>query len=273
VSGWDAGFEPGNGGFKVLAFGAGINSMAPRDVENPGRHVMDFAPRWKTGGDPIGTRGRLRIAMSLLSIGAAVATITVMLMPTGTPFPQALFSRQLEGDSAAPAGAFVLLGDSVFELFDTTRLRDRVLNFGIGGDTSSGLLSRIGRYRSLAKARAIALEIGINDLRFRSGQDVVANYRRILAALPKEPRIYLLGILPIDEAAFLATYGGRVLNAEIAQINAAASELCRRRGNCVLLRPFGAPLAAEYHIGDGVHLNQAGYSLLAAALASAEAEP
>jgi lysophospholipase L1-like esterase len=209
---------------------------------------------------------RLRVALSLLN-GVAAAVIVVTVMQAESPFP---IARQLAADAVAPEGAFVLLGDSIFEGLDASALGPGVLNFGISGDTSRGLLNRIDRYRSLAKARAIVLEIGINDLAHQTGDDIAANYRQILAALSKEPRLYLIGILPIDEAPFMAAKGVWISNAEIAQINTAAAELCQQRGNCVLLQPFGTgSLRSEYHIGDGLHLSEAGYAVLAGALKAA----
>jgi lysophospholipase L1-like esterase len=148
------------------------------------------------------------------------------------------------------------------------------LNFGIAGDSSGDLLKRLGRYSSLGTARAIFLEIGINDLLHATHDDIVTNYRRILAALPQQPRIYLIGILPIDEKAFVASYGNLASTAEIARLNAAARELCLRRGNCVALQPLGAgDLPPSYHDGDGLHLSQAGYDALTTALKLALAEP
>jgi lysophospholipase L1-like esterase len=215
---------------------------------------------------------RLRFVL-LLVIGSIAVAVVVKRWPAESTY-QARLAQQLAADPAAPAGAVILIGDSILEGFDATAVAPGALNYGIGGDTTRGLLDRIGRYRSLGRAHAIFLEIGINDLLRRRGGDVVINYRRILAALPKQPRLYLIGILPIDETAFAAVHGNHASNAEIARLDAAAAELCRGRGNCVPLQPFGAgSLPADDHIGDGLHLNDAGYRVLAAALKAALAEP
>ncbi|HXA69202.1 MAG TPA: GDSL-type esterase/lipase family protein [Stellaceae bacterium] len=215
----------------------------------------------------------MRLRFVLLLVIVSAAAVLVKMSQTDLSY-QARLAEQLVADSAAPEGAVVLLGDSILEGLDATAVASGALNFGIGGDTSGGLLSRIGGYTSLAKAHAVFLEIGINDLLHVTGDDVVANYRRILAALPTQPRLYLIGILPIDDGAFAAAYGKLASNAEIARVNAAIRELCRGRANCIPLQPFGAgSLPAGYHSGDGLHLSEAGYRVLADALKAALAEP
>jgi lysophospholipase L1-like esterase len=215
---------------------------------------------------------RLRLVL-LLVIGSIAVAVVVKRWQAESPY-QARLAQQLAADPAAPAGAVVLLGDSILVGLDATAVAPGALNYGIGGDTTRGLLDRVGRYRSLGGAHAIFLEIGINDLLHGKGGDVVTNYRRILAALPKQPRLYLIGILPIDPRAFAAAYGNHASNAEIERLDATAAELCRGRGNCVPLQPFGTgSLPADDHIGDGLHLNDAGYRVLAAALKAALAEP
>ena len=215
---------------------------------------------------------RLRLVL-VLAAPLIVAAVLVKRWETETRY-QVRLAQQLAADSAAPAGAVVLLGDSIIEGVDATAVAPGALNFGISGDTSRGLLKRLARYTSLARAQAVFLEIGINDLVRGTRADVVTNYQRILAALPSEPRLYLIGIPPIDEAAFAAAYGYRASNAEIARIDAALGELCRERYHCLAVQPFGVGgLPAQYHDGDGLHLSAAGYGVLTAAMRAALAQP
>ncbi len=219
----------------------------------------------------------MRLRFLILSlVGLAAALVMVILVRTWQTHSlyEAQLARQLAASAAAPVGAVAFFGDSILEGLDATALTPGALNFGIGGDTSRGLLDRISRYSSLTAARAIFLEIGINDLLHSTRDDVVANYRRILATLPNQPRLYLIGILPIDERAFVAAYGDLASNATIARLNLGIRELCLRRGNCVPLQPFGGDaLLPAYHKGDGVHLSEAGYRALETAIKAALAEP
>jgi lysophospholipase L1-like esterase len=218
----------------------------------------------------------MRLSFVLLLLFGLIGALGLLAtrQPSERHYQRERLARQLAEESAAPEGAVVLIGDSIIEDLDATAVASGALNFGIGGDTSRGLRDRVGRYKSLLKAHAVFLEIGINDLLHATGEDVVANYRGILAALPKQPRLYLIGLLPVDEQALLPVYGRLASNAEIARLNAAAAELCRARDNCVPLEPFGAgPLRADYHSGDGVHLSEAGYRVLVAAMKAALAEP
>ena len=213
-------------------------------------------------------RTRQRLLLLLLVI--ALPLPVVIMKTRETLQHRTKLSRQMAAEKAAAPGAIVFLGDSIIEGLDVAAVAPNALNFGIAGEGSRDLLRRLPRYSSLATAHAIFLEIGVNDLLHATGEDIVANYALILAALLPAPKLYLVGILPIDDRAYLAAYGSSASNAEIARLNAAIRALCRERRNCIVLAPFPADgLPAAYHVGDGLHLNQAGYAALAAALRAA----
>src|SRR5438876_9944917 len=72
----------------------------------------------------------LRFSMLLLA-GLAAALIVVSLVSVWQTrtLHEAELKRQLAADAAAPRGAVVLLGDSIFEGLDTTALTPGALNF------------------------------------------------------------------------------------------------------------------------------------------------
>src|ERR1700743_2784823 len=83
-------------------------------------------------------------------------------------------------DVCVPDRAVLFLGDSFIQGLCVAEAADHGINYGIGGDTTEGLLSRLSVYASLARARAAVIAIGDNDLRRgRTEAEIVANYRKI----------------------------------------------------------------------------------------------
>ena len=80
-------------------------------------------------------------------------------------------ARALGGGAGAPrpadaGAALVVLGDSIAEQIDASRLAGDAVNYGIGGDTVRTLLWRLPVLRSVEHARAIVVNIGVNDLMY-----------------------------------------------------------------------------------------------------------
>lgn len=100
-------------------------------------------------------------------------------------------------------GKIIMLGNSITnggnwnELFDNTN----VINRGISGDNTFGILNRLGDIVSLQPAKVFLL-IGINDLSRETPVDVILNnYRRIVAQLQHESpqtRIYVQSLFPTN---------------------------------------------------------------------------
>lgn len=177
------------------------------------------------------------------------------------------FYRQMRGHLRRQAansgsGRVIFLGDSITQGMDCTTLSTKALNLGIGGDTTAGLLRRLTDYPDLGYAEAIVLLVGINDCPFRDNAGVLANYRQILDALPPGPRLFVVEVLPIDQRMT----GGCRSTAGLAALNSSLRALCS--GRCEFVPTWNAladpqgKLRAEYHEGDGIHLNEAGYRVL-----------
>ena len=110
----------------------------------------------------------------------------------------------------------------------------------------------------------MVLSVGVNDLPRRSNEEIIKNYRQILAAVPPAVPVIFSAVLPFDEETS-AEFLGR--NRRVQELNRAAKQLCASFKNCQFLDSGGklidraGNLAHEYHVGDGVHLNAKGYSL------------
>lgn len=108
---------------------------------------------------------------------------------------QTLFERLPERK-----GALVFAGDSITANCEWGELYPGAVNRGIGGDTSEGLLKRIGSITKL-KPRAVFLMIGTNDqYNMRSTPErSIANIRAIVAQIRRdspETPVYLQSIIP-----------------------------------------------------------------------------
>lgn len=174
------------------------------------------------------------------------------------------FHRRIDGN--VPDGAVIFLGDSMAQSLCVSAVHPNSVNFGIGGDTTVGVLQRLDEYTSFERASAIVLTIGGNDIERRSNDEILKNIRTIIERLPKRIPVILCGVLPVDEELWDGWKGrnqNRVisLNAEIARFVASDENL-----DFVNVGPQVVDekknLADKFHDGDGVHLNSEGNALL-----------
>ena len=160
----------------------------------------------------------------------------------------------------------VFFGDSITFGADWQRLfpDTPVVNRGISGDTTLGLLNRQAEIIEL-KPRQIFLMIGTNDLCFnRTPDKVLANYDLILQRfrreLPDTP-VFVQSILPFNDQLFPAN--GLRRNNNICELNQGIKLLAQRHGYQYLdltgsFTGADGRLLPQYTY-DGLHLNDAAY--------------
>ena len=154
-------------------------------------------------------------------------------------------------------GGIVFLGDSITEFLNVDEYLHayHIINRGIAGDTTSGVLRRLGGVIAL-KPRKLFLLIGTNDIGDGAFTVPIArNIREIVSrvqAKSPQTKIYLQGVFPTRHNTSRPNTEIQALNHEIAAI---AEDL-----HCtfidlypLLLAPDGG-LAEEYTI-DGLHLS------------------
>jgi lysophospholipase L1-like esterase len=173
-------------------------------------------------------------------------------------------------DATVPAGAAVFIGDSLIQSVATDAITCPSANYGIGGDTTVGVLARLSNYGALSRASVIVLAVGVNDLRFRDNEAIAANYQRILELLPRDVPVICSSVLPIDEAAFRGP--SAVTNQRIVDLNNRLERLCNSGPHRSFvdagkgLADDSGHLRLQFHEGDGLHLNGAGYQIWIAAM-------
>ncbi len=190
---------------------------------------------------------------------------------TPSEFWQEMLAYHLRLDPTAEGGV-LFFGDSITQSLDVGALAAHAVNYGIGGDTIVGMSRRLPLYRSLGAARAMVMAIGVNDLVFNDAQRAESAYGALLQEIPPSVPLVLSAVLPIDERALKERPSHRT-NEEIARLDHTIERLCAARTGCVFvdagpaLRNEDGNLAARFHVGDGIHLNVAGYRVWMDALA------
>jgi len=170
------------------------------------------------------------------------------------------YTKKVKEFQAMPKteGSIVFLGDSITDYvdFDALLPQYHIVNRGIAGDTTSGVLRRLGEVIAL-RPRKLFLLIGTNDI----GNDIwtapiARNIREIVSrvqAKSPQTRIYLQAVFPTRHIPSRPNTLVQELNAEILAI---AQEMhCTFIDLYPLLLDSEGELAEEYTL-DGLHLSE-----------------
>lgn len=132
-----------------------------------------------------------------------------------------------------------------------------MLNRGISGDTTVGVMRRIAKSTAGLDVDKLFLMIGLNDLMYRDDKEIVSNIGDILMRLDAQEK-FLQSILPVDKSR-------KEHNNRIMIINEGLKKLCKENGYRYIdlhahFRDAHGGLLSRLS-RDGVHLNAAGYKL------------
>jgi hypothetical protein len=116
-------------------------------------------------------------------------------------------------DKNVPDGAVIFIGDSITQGLCVSAVAMPSVNYGIGSDTTFGVSQRLLDYQAVSRAGAVVIAIGINDLKYRSDNDIAENYRTILEQIQTTP-VIISAVLPVDERALQRGGGGGIYPAE-----------------------------------------------------------
>lgn len=167
--------------------------------------------------------------------------------------------RRLDGST--PAAAVVFLGASSIQGLNASAVRSCSASFGIGGETATELVERVGDYRALDRAAAIVVMTGLNDMLRGDGAAVGPAVRRLLAALPPGVPVILSSTVRLLDPA-----RGR----ELQGVNDALRAACAAHRGCRFVDLAAAMEDPAALIEpDGIHLNPTGYALWVRQLRSA----
>lgn len=195
-----------------------------------------------------------------------IAAAFLISLAVFTSASAASLEYHLRGDGNVPKGAVIFVGDSITEGMCVAAVADSSVNYGIAGDTTLGVLSRIPQYKSITRAGALVLAIGVNDLwkNQRADKDILQTFRMIFLQIPEKTPVIFSAILPIDEEHEKDRAGG---NKRIIALNKETQKICAKRKNCRFVNSFDklvgpdGNLKDENHIGDGLHISTKGYEI------------
>ncbi|MFJ8262635.1 GDSL-type esterase/lipase family protein [Rummeliibacillus sp. NPDC094406] len=190
---------------------------------------------------------------------------SVVLRPAHYEQRQTLFERL-----AVTKESTVMLGDSMilYNEWAEEFPAEPILNRGIGGDTTIGVLKRLETITS-GQPKRIVLMIGVNDIAKGYSEDqTLKNYDKILSTIKeKSPntKIIITSVLPVNNEL----YGYRVHNSQIIKLNEGLQELASKH-QIPMVNIYdqflkGDQLDSKY-TRDGLHLNGEGYAIWVNAL-------
>lgn len=136
------------------------------------------------------------------------------------------------------------------------------VNMGVSGETIRNAKKKIGSIQNLDNKR-IVVSFGINDIPGDT-RDILADYDEFLSLLPESSTIYLSSVLPINEEAFHEKSKDQKSNRQIKELNEQLEEFCHNRANVIFvdaskyLNDSTGELRDNFHLGDGLHLNESG---------------
>ena len=170
-------------------------------------------------------------------------------------------------DRHSDTATIIFLGNSLTEWFDLSVFgKKNILNFGIAGDFSAGVLQRLDPVIRLRPSK-VFIEIGINDIvQHISVAEIAGNYRSIISQIREgspATRLFVQSNLPVSfERGWINTPDH--VNEQVVLLNRELEKICAETG-CTYIDLYSLfeekgrlPAAYTY---DGVHLNAAGYAL------------
>lgn len=168
-------------------------------------------------------------------------------------------------DSNLPNQSVIFIGASNIQGLAVSAVTSPSVNYGIGGDTTAGVLKRLPTYKSINNAKAVVINIGGNDLKFRTDEVILSNIQSIAEHIPHKIPIIFCSIFPIDEDVRTSSRGRT--NKRIKKLNSKIKFWTEKYDNIHYLDTgqtlidANGNLADEFHIGDGLHLNSQGYDV------------
>ena len=197
-----------------------------------------------------------------------------------TQFMDKMWNRRVEGfdrfNAVNKQGGIVLLGDSITEFFQINEIYkdEGIVNRGISGDTTAGVLSRMKESVYDLQPRRIFILIGTNDIdKPKYSENLTAgNIKTIIGGIQSKcpnTKIFLECVYPIN-GEMKNSDAGRCTNALIDSLNDRIVNIAKELGIEYIdispqLKDNAGNLKEEYTY-DGLHLNGFGYKAVLALL-------
>ena len=203
---------------------------------------------------------------SAIAVTAAVMTLAASASALAEPGPRKLsyydFRRGVFALSKLERAPIVMLGDSITEAAPWDELTGcrQLVNRGIGGDTTKGVLARLDEVIAL-KPRAVFLMIGVNDITRNIPKETsVDNLRAILTRLERaDIKTFAAYVLPVARQR-------KKHNDSVSALNVAFADVLAEHPSTQVIDLRPLVRNADGYLRDdlsydGLHLDAAGYAL------------
>ncbi len=186
------------------------------------------------------------------------------LPPEITQHYKRMLSFHVMADGSLSEKSVVFVGDSIVQGLCVSCVTNNAINYGIGMDTTLGVINRINQYKSLNVIKAVVIAVGFNDLSIRTNDEILQNYEKIILKIPRQLELIFSAVLPVDSKYLI---NNQISNTRIRELNSGLSSLCNSYGNCFYLNSCdkmidsSGNLRRELHIGDGIHLSTDAYAI------------
>jgi lysophospholipase L1-like esterase len=213
--------------------------------------------------------GLLLLALAAISPAARIIGCNASMWLVARASPRLLPAWQRTIDPLIPRGVVLVSGDSIAAQLPPDWVAPDAVNLGIGGIGVRQLAQQLPRLGSLARARAVVIIIGTNDLVNVSAPPpgLAGELTRLLERIPPLIPVLLCAVPPVDPQLNVERRPDVIteLNARWAKVAAG-----RPHASFIPLAPAlsdaSGRLRADFDAGDGLHLNSAGNRALAAAI-------
>ena len=163
----------------------------------------------------------------------------------------------------------VFIGDSLTQSYNPAAVFPHSVNFGISGDTITGLTFRLKDYQNLNQVDSLVMMIGINDIVFKKKHPdlIKLSIKKLVRNLPQSTDVYWRAILPLgtDQKHEQASLF-------IDEVNNYIKQICEEIDKCFWVETPESMvdennrLKDSLHIGDGLHLRKEAYEILSISL-------
>lgn len=205
----------------------------------------------------------------VLAIALLAATLTEAQKKIDSSYNNSYYQGRMElfNSLGGLKKATVFLGNSITERGQWHELLpgEIIMNRGIGGDNTFGVLARLGDVTKY-KPKRIFLLIGINDLGRGLPIEVISNnYRQIIQQIKTQSpktKLYVQSVLPMNEVMLKAEYLKNKKDSVI-KLNESIQSIAREAGvPYINLHPVFADAKGELKEAftqDGIHLRPDAY--------------
>lgn len=163
----------------------------------------------------------------------------------------------------------IFLGDSIISYYQLNKYfnNDNLINRGIPGDTTVGVINRLDQIYQL-KPKVVIINIGLNDIaRYNDSSDLIVKrilrLRYLLETNIKDVKVYILSLTPVLKNHKISNirYTKNRNNDIINKINDKLIIYTKIIDTNSCLKDENGNLKLEYTV-DGLHLSNKGYQIL-----------